>query len=328
MRKATRYARTSALPAIAAALALSSTNALAQEVPAQPTPTVTDPAPVSAEPAPVVDSTPATPDTAATTPDTSAPTRSTTKTVHKRTTIAKAAAPAPVRTVTKQTTTRTAHAVVPAAAAPAPAPTPVAPAAPVVSTSAVKPIVDTTPQPGQHASAKPASSSGMDNTTALELGGGVLALFAIGAAAAGIARRRRNRDEMIYDETYEPETAVAAEPEMAEATPSHQEVFEEQPAIVAPAPSAFAWGNQQSNPQECDNPTDDGSDRCPGESWVERAYRGPSPANPSVSLKHRLKRAAFFDQRERAVEAGTAEPVEADAGLPDAMMEEQERELA
>lgn len=60
------------------------------------------------------------------------------------------------------------------------------------------------------------------------------------------------------------------------------------------------------------------------ESYVERAMRGPTPDNPSLSLKKRLKRAAFFDQREREVAAGDAEPVDPDAGLPEAMTEEQE----
>jgi hypothetical protein len=58
------------------------------------------------------------------------------------------------------------------------------------------------------------------------------------------------------------------------------------------------------------------------ESHVERAMRGPTPDNPSLSLKKRLKRAAFFDQREREVAAGDAEPVDADAGLPEAMTED------
>ena len=49
---------------------------------------------------------------------------------------------------------------------------------------------------------------------------------------------------------------------------------------------------------------------------------GPTPENPSLSLKKRLKRAAFFDQREREVAAGEAEPVEPDAGLPEQMVEE------
>ena len=58
------------------------------------------------------------------------------------------------------------------------------------------------------------------------------------------------------------------------------------------------------------------------ESHVDRAMRGPTPDNPSLSLKTRLKRAAFFDQRERQVEAGEAEPGEAEAGLPEAGVEE------
>ena len=63
------------------------------------------------------------------------------------------------------------------------------------------------------------------------------------------------------------------------------------------------------------------------ESHVDRAMRGPTPDNPSLSLKKRLQRAAFFDKREREVEAGKAEPVDPDAGLPEAMVEEQAAEL-
>ena len=57
-------------------------------------------------------------------------------------------------------------------------------------------------------------------------------------------------------------------------------------------------------------------------SHMDRAMLGPTPDNPSLSLKKRLKRAAFFDQREREVAAGKAEPVDPDAGLPEAMVEE------
>jgi hypothetical protein len=55
------------------------------------------------------------------------------------------------------------------------------------------------------------------------------------------------------------------------------------------------------------------------ESHVDRARRGPTNDNPSLSLKKRLKRAAFFDQRERLAAEGKAVPVEAGAGLPDAL---------
>ncbi len=49
---------------------------------------------------------------------------------------------------------------------------------------------------------------------------------------------------------------------------------------------------------------------------------GPTPDNPSLSLKKRLKRAAFFDQPDREVAQGTAEPVDAEAGLPEAAVDE------
>ena len=58
------------------------------------------------------------------------------------------------------------------------------------------------------------------------------------------------------------------------------------------------------------------------ESHVDRATCGPTPDNPSLSLKKRLKRALFFDQREREVAAGEAKPVDANAGLPERMIEE------
>jgi hypothetical protein len=61
------------------------------------------------------------------------------------------------------------------------------------------------------------------------------------------------------------------------------------------------------------------------ESHVERAMLGPTPDNPSLSLKKRLKRAAFFDQREREVAAGTAVPVDEGAGLPEQMVEDIEK---
>lgn len=58
------------------------------------------------------------------------------------------------------------------------------------------------------------------------------------------------------------------------------------------------------------------------ESHVDRAMSGPTSDNPSLSLKTRLKRAAFFDKREREVAEGEAEPVDPEAGLPQAGIEE------
>ncbi len=64
--------------------------------------------------------------------------------------------------------------------------------------------------------------------------------------------------------------------------------------------------------------------RGPEESHVDRAMLGPTPDNPSESLKKRLKRATFFDEREREVEAGKAEPVDPNAGLPEQFVEDVE----
>ena len=58
------------------------------------------------------------------------------------------------------------------------------------------------------------------------------------------------------------------------------------------------------------------------ESHVDRAMLGPTPDNPSLSLEKRLKRARFFDQRERQVAAGEAVPVDPEAGLPDQLIED------
>jgi hypothetical protein len=274
----------------------------------------------------VVDTAPVTPDSSATVPvaDDSSVQTTTTRTV-KRTTRTAAAKPAaaPARTVTTRTVTTHASAPV-AAAAPVPAP---AASKPVAQQSAVAPIVDTSAKPSTPPAKSAARPAGPIDNTELMFGGGALALLALGGAAFAMSRRRRHEDEWVDEPAMEYEPAVEHDP--VDATPveaRHDPVIhQEEPAMSGP--SAFAWSGEQSTAaQQPDRDADD--DRLPGESWVERAYRGPSSGNPSVSLKHRLRRAAFFDKRERDVAAGLAEPVDMDAGLPDAMVEEQERELA
>jgi len=153
----------------------------------------------------------------------------------------------------------------------------------------------------------------------LEIGGGALALIALGGIAYSIVRRRREEKAWHGDWTDEP----AIEQQTAQADLRQDSIVHDQPEIVAP--SAFGWSATSATPKA---EREDGDDRLPGETWVQRAYRGPSANNPSVSLKNRLSRAAFFDKRERDVAAGIAEPVDPDAGLPDALSEEGERELA
>jgi hypothetical protein len=165
----------------------------------------------------------------------------------------------------------------------------------------------------------------VDEQTA-EIGGAAIVLMVIGAGAIALSRRKRRREEQAAEWNEDLPEAEAHDPLFDEPMFQHgpPAVATQQPAMTTPERSAFGWDKVQ----PCDEALDDGSDRCPGETWVERAYRGPSPANPSVSLKHRLSRAVFFDKRERDVAAGKAAPVDPDAGLPDAMIEEQERERA
>jgi hypothetical protein len=160
----------------------------------------------------------------------------------------------------------------------------------------------------------------------LEAGGAALLLIALGGVAYSMIRRRREERVWHGDWANEPATeseSVVMAPAAVEAG-HDQIVHEEQPNIVAP--SAFAWGNAATAGDR--DSREDGDDRLPGETWIQRAYRGPSANNPSVSLKNRLRRAAFFDKRERDVAAGVAEPVESGAGLPDAHAGTEERELA
>ena len=165
------------------------------------------------------------------------------------------------------------------------------------------------------------------NDPRVQMGGGALILLIIIAATASILigrRRLRREKEWADQETLSHEVFETALEPAATAEPV---VHEEQPAIVAPAASAFAWSNE---PQaQAHGPEGDlQADRHPGETWTERAHRGPSPENPSASLKTRLKRAAFFDKREMEAAAGMAAPVDPDAGLPEAVVDEQEHESA
>jgi hypothetical protein len=169
------------------------------------------------------------------------------------------------------------------------------------------------PAPTQ-TSAAPAKSLNL-NGEALPIAGGALALLAIGGAAAAVTGRRRRRREQEWADAQ----TLSYEP-FEEASAPRPEIREEQAPVAAPAASAFAWGDRPNKSAAKDD------DRRPGESWVERAYRGPTPNNPSVSLRNRLKRAAFFDKREREAAAGLAEPVSGNAGLPGAVAGE--RELA
>lgn len=182
-----------------------------------------------------------------------------------------------------------------------------------------KPIVDlskspaisgkaATPPPKQVA--KKPMIGPFDEQTA-ELGGGAIALLVLGAGAVALSRRKKHDAAEWKQEggnVAEPRDPLFDEP-----------MFQDD---RTPEPSAFKWANlRHSGERKIDNPNR-------GETWVERAYRGPTPDNPSLSLRTRLKRAAFFDKRQREAAAGKAAPVDTDAGLPAAMTDEREREAA
>lgn len=179
-----------------------------------------------------------------------------------------------------------------------------------------KPIVDLSqspavsgkqgPQPARQAPRKKTMIGPFDEQTA-ELGGGVIGLLMLGAGAVALSRRKKDEEEESNEQAAvdEPRDPLFDEP-----------MFRQEHATAEG--SAFAWADAPSS----------GAKTGSGETWVERAYRGPTPDNPSLSLKARLKRAAFFDKREREAAAGEAARVDADAGLPEAMSDEREHEVA
>jgi len=217
---------------------------------------------------------------------------------------------------TKSTTTyRTASVARPAKAAPPVAQAPVAAlVAPPVETVEAAPITITagpTAPAAAVVAASPAQNTPVASSDMLPIAGaaglGFLGLLGIGLAM----RRRRRRNEEEF--------AAAEQDKLAVEAPAQTDPLFDEPAFAPhtadPAP-ALALGAAVA-------PTETASDcvdAAPG-SHVEAACEGPTADNPSLSIKKRLKRAHFFDQREFLAEAGEVAPMAADAGLPDAITE-------
>jgi hypothetical protein len=158
------------------------------------------------------------------------------------------------------------------------------------------------------AAPRPAEESSTYSSALLPIAGavglGLLALLFVGIAMR--RRRRRSEEELAATESYEPAYEAEPQPAAEVATVLADPVAAELPpepavatAFVA-APAAAA--------SDC-------ADAAPG-SHVEAACEGPTPDNPSLSIKKRLKRARFFDEREFLAEAGEVTPMASDAGLP------------
>jgi hypothetical protein len=125
--------------------------------------------------------------------------------------------------------------------------------------------------------AAPAQTSVDEDVLPIAAVGGLVLL---GLAGGAFALRRRRRYE-------EPGEAVATEPVGIRAEPAPEAV--EGPRTAVPA----------------------GFDLSRFGRHVQAAYRGPTPDNPFLSLKRRLKRASFMDQRERMAAQEPAAPAPA-----------------
>lgn len=265
------------LTAIAAVLALSSTPSLAQDA---ATTADAPPTPVAA-PDPVE----------APTPEPAASEVAPTPAAEPVTTSAvepapRAAATTPVRRAAAARVRTAAQSPAAAAAAPAAA-IEAAPAADPAPIAAPAEQAALPPIPVQQAAAPQAEASASDDMLPIAgaAGAGVLAL--VGGAVA-LSRRRRHSDHTVYEpETVEDDHVAAVEPEPVAAR-------------AMPAASAVPAGLDLSRFGR----------------HTQAAYRGPTPDNPSLSLKRRLKRASFLDGRERNGMAPIAEPA---APAPDSL---------
>ena len=247
------------MTAIAAVLALSSTPLAAQEATSTDVPLVTVPAPE-----PVVPAT----DPLAPAPEASTPVEATAEVLE----------PAEATPVTKKVAVKTERRAKHAAAAPAASvATPAAEEAPEPATAPIAAARPTSePAPVEQAEAEPQIDE------AIPLAGGAGAVI-LALAGAGMAIRRRKRieegegerlDEMVLTDEVTP--APAPEPW--------------NPPVVEPSLASAAAARTDAS---------ENFDTSHFGRHVQAAYRGPTPENPSMSLRKRLKLAGELDRRER-----------------------------
>lgn len=267
-----------AMTAIAAVIALSSTPLLAQD---------------ASVPDPVADTAADTPVTV--TPDPLAPDPAATTTEAPDTADTSEAAPAARRSAS---TTRSSRSRTAAPARAAPVAPVAAPAAEILTEPAVPVMAEVAPPVAEPIAppveALPVEQADMIEDVAPIAGAAGLGLLALAGAGLAMRRRRRRRENEEFEATQwaldhpDPEPAMAApEPAFARSpAPMHDPV---QPGAVTALPAGFDVSRFGRH--------------------VQAAYRGPTPDNPSLSLKNRLRRASFFDQQERrAANETTAKP--------------------
>jgi hypothetical protein len=162
----------------------------------------------------------------------------------------------------------------------APASEPVAEAAPVPV-----PITSIEPAPAPATQVEPAKDAELNEALPIAGGAGALILALAGVGMA-VRRKRRREDEefehnWIDDEELALTDPVQAEPQASWDPPVRQPVAAAMPAAMEPGevPESF-------------DTSDFGR-------HVRAAYQGPTPENPSLSLRRRLKIAGELDRRER-----------------------------
>lgn len=281
------------LTAIAAVLALSSTPGFAQnadEAPEAAAPMVVAPPPVVTPP-----STATSQSVAPATPSAAPSAAATGTTAPAPLVFDEEPAPAPVARTHKVSAQAVAAAVKPAPAprveaTPAPTPAPVVASSSAGEPPAPAPAVATQVPVDAQKSVTQTDSSG----EILPIAGAGLAILALAGGALALGRRRRDVDAE--------QPALAARTEMA---------AREQGYAVPAAASATPVMARHSETDSfiADAPVTAvpaGFDLSRFGRHTRAAYQGPTANNPSHSLKRRLKRANFFDQRERQGLTATA----------------------
>ena len=287
----------SGLAAIAAVLALSSTPLVAQETTAPPDPVIETPS----EPAPAAD--PLAPEPAASEPTATEPASTeatpaptTRRAARSRTAATNRAPSEPVRT---------------AAPALAPQPSETTAEAMPVPPLAAEPVAE----PVAPLAAEPvAASNDLMADESLPLAGAAgLGLLALGGIGLAMQRRRRRREELEH---------YRANQQYLDKHPVAETSNDRQPAFARTAPPAVAIAAARSFP-EAEVRTDVPRTKLPSNFDLSRfgphvraAYMGPTPDNPSLSLKYRLRRAGAMDQRAR-LEAVTEPQVAKPAKRPE-----------
>jgi len=220
-----------------------------------------------------------------------------------------------------------------AAAAPAPAATPPA-AVPAPIEMPPAPVAEAqppAPEPASPPIAEPAAASDMASAMIADMladdrlpyaGGAALGLLALGGAGIASRRRKRRREnEQFEARTRFLDLGVGEAEAPLELTPADEvrpgPAFRQARAPVHDSDQAGgADGAQLADAPATTLP--DGFDPSRFGPHVQAAYRGPTPDNPSPSLKHRVRRAAALDQQEgrAAKPAGSGRAAQGQAGVP------------